>query len=579
MKTLKNLCSTKAKSLIYLVALSIVLFAFPISIDAQSDVLDQQKVDSLQNLISQAEGEKKIKLYKELSLLIGWVGDNELVIKTMKDFIREAEAQQDIAATAYAHSYNLSFLSVRDDKEAIEESFHKALEFTKKHELWNDYFFMYLAVLPFYYNNYETEHVLNLVQTMYDEGKKYDYSHGMGMATVWLGNLAKDRSLVDESEMYYLEAIDRLTKPEVNWRVIDAYYNLALLYIINDKLDDAETIINDWQSVYDNTTKKNINVLDLNKLESTRSALYIRQGDIENAEKSIKKQEEYFPYLPVTEQISQYATQLEFYSTIGEYDAALEAINKLLEMAKETNNTYFMVNGEYERSKILAALGRYKEALDSYMTYHQEVDSLNTIESTANFNEMRTKYEVDKLTAEKEIQRQRVIIGIVASSLLLIVLIIYIIYSRRLAKKNQALYEQVKELSRKEKAVEQCLLARPDEFLSKPLQLFKKISEYMQKEKAFVNPDLSRKTLADTIGTNEMYLADAIKAGTGETYSNYLANLRLQYALELLIDRPDLTLDAIADESGHGSYSQFFRSFSKKYGISPSEYRKLAAKK
>jgi transcriptional regulator GlxA family with amidase domain len=79
--------------------------------------------------------------------------------------------------------------------------------------------------------------------------------------------------------------------------------------------------------------------------------------------------------------------------------------------------------------------------------------------------------------------------------------------------------------------------------------------------------------------TNEAYLADAIHEATGETVSTYLSNLRLQYSLTLLNESPHLTFDAIAIDSGHGSYSSFFRLFTKKYGISPSEYRKLAAMK
>jgi AraC-like DNA-binding protein len=39
---------------------------------------------------------------------------------------------------------------------------------------------------------------------------------------------------------------------------------------------------------------------------------------------------------------------------------------------------------------------------------------------------------------------------------------------------------------------------------------------------------------ADRLGTNESYLADAIREATGDTYSNYITNMRLQYSLELL---------------------------------------------
>lgn len=80
------------------------------------------------------------------------------------------------------------------------------------------------------------------------------------------------------------------------------------------------------------------------------------------------------------------------------------------------------------------------------------------------------------------------------------------------------------------------------------------------------------------MGINEKYLVDTIKAVGNDTSSGYMAHLRLQYNLELLNNRQEITLDVIAVGSGHGSYSQFFRSFSKKYGIIPSEYKKLSTK-
>jgi AraC-like DNA-binding protein len=75
------------------------------------------------------------------------------------------------------------------------------------------------------------------------------------------------------------------------------------------------------------------------------------------------------------------------------------------------------------------------------------------------------------------------------------------------------------------------------------------------------------------------YLADVIRETTGETYSAYISGLCLQYALTLLNEQPGMTPDAVAVDSGHGSYSPFFHSFTKKYSITSSKYRKMSAAK
>ena len=162
---------------------------------------------------------------------------------------------------------------------------------------------------------------------------------------------------------------------------------------------------------------------------------------------------------------------------------------------------------------------------------------------------------------------------------LFIALIVYFIYSKKLKRKNASLYQKIEKLTVVEKVAEQCLLSTPKAKLSKEMQLYQQISECMQKEKLFTNPILNRKKLSDYLNTNETYLAESIHAGSGDTFSSYISNLRLQYSLELLHDYPEMTLDAIAIDSGHGSYSPFYKAFTKKYSITPSEYRKLAATK
>lgn len=108
------------------------------------------------------------------------------------------------------------------------------------------------------------------------------------------------------------------------------------------------------------------------------------------------------------------------------------------------------------------------------------------------------------------------------------------------------------------------------------MKLFMELSKFMDSEKWFTDPALDRRTLAERMGTNDKYLADAVREGAGTTVATYISDHRLNYSLLLLSDNPDMPLDVIAERSGHGSYSSFFRTFIRKYGMSPSDYRKLS---
>jgi AraC-like DNA-binding protein len=234
----------------------------------------------------------------------------------------------------------------------------------------------------------------------------------------------------------------------------------------------------------------------------------------------------------------------------------------------ETLNLYYQQTGKLEKALVYAD-SMHRIEKEEYETFNAM--RLLRVEQQANALDMKLA------NAAKEKTRNYLLFALAGCLILAIALGIWIYLHRQIAKKNRSLYLQIQELVQKEKAVEQQLLTTPEEALSRTMQIFRNLSELMQKEKPFTDPDLNRKKLSDRLGTNEVYLADAIREATGETLSTYISGMRLQYTLELLNEYPDMTYDAIAIDSGHGSYSSFFRSFTKKYGITPSEYRKLAA--
>ena len=112
----------------------------------------------------------------------------------------------------------------------------------------------------------------------------------------------------------------------------------------------------------------------------------------------------------------------------------------------------------------------------------------------------------------------------------------------------------------------------------KGIPLFIKIDKLMKRERLFADAKINRKKLSVYLYTNEVYLVDAIRKAVGKTFSEYLSDMRLNNVLRLIDEYPDMRFDTIVADSGYGSYTQFYRSFTKKYGISPTEYRRLSAK-
>lgn len=153
---------------------------------------------------------------------------------------------------------------------------------------------------------------------------------------------------------------------------------------------------------------------------------------------------------------------------------------------------------------------------------------------------------------------------------------IYVVYSRNLRRKNLALYNQIQENTRAEKEAAEALETIPEEKLSREKKLFRDLNRRMVSEKLFTDPALDRQSLPSLMGSNDKYIGAAVREGAGTTVANYISDLRLAYSITLLSENPDMPLDTIAEESGHSSYSAFFRAFVKRYGMGPAEYRKLS---
>jgi hypothetical protein len=64
-------------------------------------------------------------------------------------------------------------------------------------------------------------------------------------------------------------------------------------------------------------------------------------------------------------------------------------------------------------------------------------DKISNAKFAKQLDEMRTIYEVDKLTLNKEMANNRFYFSIAVCALLLIVIVLYIIYTHRLRRKNR----------------------------------------------------------------------------------------------------------------------------------------------
>lgn len=85
--------------------------------------------------------------------------------------------------------------------------------------------------------------------------------------------------------------------------------------------------------------------------------------------------------------------------------------------------------------------------------------------------------------------------------------------------------------------------------------------------------DISLKTLAIKLNVSPSYLGTIFRRQTGYYFNDYLAEIRLKKAAELL-ESTDLKIKDIVDRTGFSSQAYFTRTFKRFYNVSPASYRR-----
>ena len=94
-------------------------------------------------------------------------------------------------------------------------------------------------------------------------------------------------------------------------------------------------------------------------------------------------------------------------------------------------------------------------------------------------------------------------------------------------------------------------------------------------DRSYMN-EIGLTQLADRFHLNPTYLSELFKKTTGSTFSDYVTQVRLGKAAELLGD-PQMRLADIAELVGFANASYLSSVFKKHYGVSPNEYRQHIA--
>ena len=105
-------------------------------------------------------------------------------------------------------------------------------------------------------------------------------------------------------------------------------------------------------------------------------------------------------------------------------------------------------------------------------------------------------------------------------------------------------------------------------------ELFDYLHNLIEHEQMFLNPNFDRQALISRTGLSKERIGAAFAHASGyERLTTLIRELRLNHAVRLLNEQPEMTIEQVSQASGFANTVTFNRSFKAKFGMTPSEFR------
>ncbi|WP_159439404.1 helix-turn-helix domain-containing protein [Tenacibaculum agarivorans] len=264
---------------------------------------------------------------------------------------------------------------------------------------------------------------------------------------------------------------------------------------------------------------------------------------------------------------------------------------KAINYFKKTDTIFIKYGNLYPfmRKNYVHLVDYYKEKkdLNNHLIYLNKLikfDSLLHSQDIYLNKELIEKYDIPKLRQEKKVilntmkNKDKISFSIIFSiSSILILISILLLYQIKLKINYKKRFNSIIDEKKKEKKIKH---EETINNLNVPKKIVEEILislESFEKSTKYTNKDLTLVSLSKEYSTNTNYLSKVINHYKKKNFSNYLNELRIEYAIEKM--KNDLifrkyTIKAIAEEVGFKSSESFSKAFYKLKGIKPSYFLK-----
>lgn len=395
------------------------------------------------------------------------------------------------------------------------------------------------------------------------------------------------------------EAIELMENSDYEYKKDNLIYDYNTLYIMQQLDDDYEGALKTLDKLHDVITgvadeeynMEGINNKELKTMYANRAFVLSKLNRKKEAEEAYNR----WKQLGNINSKDNYLI-ISYLMTIGQYDEVIR-MNKIREdLTRQNGDTinYHMRTLKRTTGRAYAEKGDYKKSSDYFYELAALNDSIKQREQRSAALELATVYET--MEKEAEIQQKNADLRLrnllLISAALLILLLGFILwrnlyYARIIRRKNQVMAQTINQLMEyKEEKRESKELAsagiRPELSELSALsneELFDKLDQIIVSRKLYLDRNITREDLMKLIGVEKNRFGQILKEGNQTSITGYINNLRLEYAVKLLRENPEIPITEVAEKCALPNLSTFYRIFKDKYGMTPVEFRAASKNK
>lgn len=463
-----------------------------------------------------------------------YIGKN---IEALDEFLKAydiAKAQNNLRRQlAVSNNITLIRIQVKDNLGAI-EFYHKNLKTiseNKDEDYQGSELKIYLALCKAYINIEEYEKAEEYCKKGIKLSEKLNKPGIKSYLLSGLGDIAASTKHFDEAHRYFDQA-ETIMKGLAEDKKFNLFMKLYIgkAYFLEGKFKEAVVELSKGEALIE---EYKVNFLSTQELYYYLATSYVELGNVEQGIKYLDKNQK------ISNENDKKRQEINS-NLVNDFDFA--ELKRKIEIIKEQS----------KRTKYLyySGIGLLLFVIIGLVLFNRKQQQQNKERFNALMHQLQEKRKQEKLRQEKRQQQEEVSILKETSA-----------ETYTISLENSAQTDM---------KIEAADIDRKD------LEILKKLAEFEQKE-LFLSKESTLVEVAKKIQTNTTYLSKVINTHKEKSFTSYITDLRVDYAIERLShDRKfrSFTIGAIAQEIGFKRSESFSKSFKVKTGLYPSYFIK-----